>query len=245
MGEFFATLHTLEWVYLALFCSGLLYALFLASFGFGHGGDLDHAADAGHGDLGHGHGDFDLGHGDVDLGHGHGDFDLGHGHGDFDLGHGDVDLGHGGDLDIDHDVDGDGHQIVPYNPIVIATFCGGFGAGGILGTQLLHIPPLLSLLIATPAGLALGGGMYTVYRRLTTLGSSGRPLTWQELRGTKALVTTPIPQDGLGEIVYVAQGSRQRASARTVDGRPLPRDSIVTVLNIVDSVAVVDERFVD
>jgi hypothetical protein len=158
------------------------------------------------------------------------------------LGHG-VDIDHGHDADIDFD--GDGHQILPWNPIVIGTFFAGFGGGGLLATQGWSLSPFLSLLVATPSGLALGGGMFLLYKRLAALGSSGRPITWQELRGTKALVITPIPENGLGEILYVVQGSRQRSPARTADGRPLPRDSIVTVLQIVESVAIVDLRYVD
>ncbi|MBN1483561.1 MAG: hypothetical protein JXA37_02465 [Chloroflexia bacterium] len=252
MAEFFANLHTLEWVYLAFFCVALLYALFLAFVGFGHGHAVDHAGDFGHtADLHGGPGEAIIAH-SGDIGHlgeiGHA-ADIGHagdvGHAG-EISHG-VEGGHAGEFDADLDLDGDGdsHQVMPWNPIVISTFIAGFGGSGLLATQALGLHPWLSLLLATPGGLVLGGGMYALYRKLVTLGSAATPITWQELRGTKALVTTPIRQDGLGEIVYVARGSRHRATARTVDGRALPKNTIVTVLEFKNSMAIVDERYVD
>lgn len=245
MGEFFASLQTLEWVYLALFCVSLIYALFLAVFGFGHG---------------FGHGDVDLGHGDVhmDLGH---DVHLGHDVA-VDLGHDvPVDLGHAADLHVDGadlaghvgdhalhahgDLDADDHHVLPLNPIVIATFLAGFGGFGILGTRLFGLGHGMSLLVAMLVGLLLGAGMFFLYRWLMAMNGVSSAAGWAELRGLPAYVLTPIPEKGLGEIVYVARGARYNAPARTIDGRGIPRGESVTVLDVVDSIAIVDLRYID
>jgi hypothetical protein len=300
MAALFADLSTLEWIYLALFCCGLIYALFLAIFGMGHGhafdhGGMGHGADFGHGlDLGHGgdlgHG-IDLGHGadfghGVDLGHGadfgHG-VDLGHGgdlgHG-MDLGHGGdlghgIDLGHGGDVghgadvghggDVGHghagDVHGGDHAAAvdhgdmssegqpvhasPWNPVVIATFVAGMGGFGILGTRLFGLRSLLSLVVAIPAGLVLGGAILFLYVTLISHAGGSSAATWQDIRGAPGRVVTSIPEQGLGEVVYEARGSRFAAPARSVDGRPIPQGASVTVLDVEKTAVIVDVRFTD
>jgi len=267
MAAWFADWSILEWAYLGFFASGLLYALFLAVFGLGHGGGLGHGADLGHGvDLGHapdmGHG-FDLGHG-VDLGHapdmGHG-FDLGHG---ADLGHG-VDLGHGADVGhgvslehgaeaghaahLEHDFTAEGEAqqppLLPWNPVIIATFLGGLGGFGLLGTRLFGLGPFLSLLVALPAGTAMAAGIFFLYRLLLSQAGVSSAPTWQDIRNAPARVLISIPEGGLGEVVYEARGFRYTRPARSIDGRPIPADTPVTVLDIVDGVALVDLRYVD
>ena len=252
MAAMLAELTTLEWIYLGLFCAGLIYALFLAIFGFGigHGAGLDHGGAAGHGaDLGHG---VDLGHG-ADLGHG---VDLGHG---ADLGHG-VDLGHGAPADAGH---GGGHAVAadhgdmgtegqgqlvhasPWNPLVIASFIGGVGGFGILGTRLFGLRSLLSLVIALPAGLVLAGIIFGLYVVLISQAGGSSAATWQDIRGAPGQVLTPIPEHGLGEVVYVARGSRFAAPARSIDGRAIPTDTKVTVLDVDKAAVIVDVRYTD
>ncbi len=255
MAAFFADLSILEWLYLAFFCVGLIYALFLAIFGLGHGTDLDHAGDL-HGGLGDG----------LDLDHG-GDFhglDLDHG-GDFhglDLDHG-LDVGHGGDVSVDagdlhveadhavgQDVDFDGDisaksHPLPLNPLVIATFLGGLGGFGILGTRALGLLSIPSLLIALPAGLALGGGVYYLYSRLLMTGEVDSSISQRDLFRLPAEVFVSIPEKGLGEIVYVAKGSRYNSPARAVDGSAIAKGTAVTILKMDGAVAVVDLRYAD
>jgi len=282
MATLFAELTILEWIYLALFTSGLIYALFLAAFGFGHGSGLEHAdigdiGDVGHGgvdlgdigdvgDVGHG---FDLGDiGDVgDVGHGLdlGDVgDIAHGLdlgdiGDIgdvgDVGHGldlgDVgDVGHGADMGVDHgDLGISDHaspvHASPWNPLVIASFVGGVGGFGILGTRLLGMQSFFSLVVALPAGLVLAGIIFGLYVLLISQAGGSSAATWQDIRGAAGLVVTPIPEKGLGEVTYVARGSRFTAAARSIDGRAIPKDTSITVLDVEAAAVVVDVRYTD
>ncbi len=246
MATFFANLSTLEWVYLALLCSGLFYAFFLALFGFGHGaghaGDVGHAGDLGHGGVGH---VGDLGHGGAghvgDLGHG------GAGHAG-DMGH--AGAGHAADgahLDqmADYQAQGGAVHISPWNPIVIATFIGCFGGFGLLGTRGLHLHPLLSLVLATPSALVLAAGIFFLYATLITQAGVSSAASWQEVQGAAAQVVTPIPENGVGEIVYEVRGMRYNSPARGINGQAIPRDAHVTILQVKDSIAFVDIRYID
>ncbi len=236
MGQFFAQLHTLEWIYLGLFCSALIYALFILAFGFGHGHAdhaLEHAGDL-HGDSGH-----DLGH-DMDVGH-----DAGH---DLEINPGEAPLGHAPSGERPFDLDfvmRRRRRLSPLNPVVVATFFAGFGGGGLLATQGWGWLPAFSLLVAAPAGLLLGGGMYLFYDFVAAADDIDSTASRLELYRRPATVVTPIPAEGLGEIVYVVRGSRSSAPARSASGRPIPKNTRVTILKMEGPVAVVDIRYID
>ena len=239
MFDFFAELATLEWIYLAFFCVGLFYALFLAVFGLGRAHGLEHAGDV-HADVSDLGPALDVDHG-IDLGH----VDVDHG---IDLDHAvdvHLDVDHAVDVDLDGDVSGHRLHLLPLNPLVIATFLGGFGGVGILGTRLLGLHTALSLLVALPAGLVLGGGMYAVYALLLSQAGTSSAISWLEHRGVPARVLTPIREKGLGEIVYEVRGSRYSSPARAIDGRAISKENIVTILDVQDGVAIVDIRYVD
>ncbi len=205
--------------------------------------DLGHAPDVGHG--------FDLGHG-VDLGHapdvGHG-FDLGHGtdlgHAP-DVGHG-VEAGHAAHLEHEFAAEGEAQQphLLPWNPVIVATFLGGLGGFGLLGSRLFGLGPFLSLLVALPAGFFLAACVFFLYRLLLSQAGVSSAPTWPEIRSAPARVLISIPENGLGEVVYEARGFRYTTPARSIDGRPIPADTPVTLLDIVDGVALVDLRYVD
>ena len=55
------------------------------------------------------------------------------------------------------------------------------------------------------------------------------------LIGTTAEVISPIPEGGVGEIAYVAEGTRLSAPARTPDGRPVARGTRVKIVRIAGS----------
>jgi len=234
MAALLADLRLLEWIYLALFCGGLFYALFLAVFGLGHGQGAGHA---GHGDLGQGHIHMDTGHGvaHIDSGHGAAHADASHG---------------GGAHAADHTADSQGKvqgktHVGLLNPVIIATFFSGFGGFGLLGTRLFHLPTAVSVLVAVPAGALLASGFFFLYNRVAVAAETNGTVTWQDLRGARAEVITPIPEHGLGEIMYVARGARGSAPARSIDGIAIARETKVTILKMIDGVAIVDLRYIE
>lgn len=55
------------------------------------------------------------------------------------------------------------------------------------------------------------------------------------LVGTHATVVTPIPKAGVGEIAYVAKGTRQNAPAHAVDGGAIESRAEVEIARVVGS----------
>jgi len=159
-----------------------------------------------------------LGIADLGFGHASGHGDAGHG------GHG----GHGG-----HDVSG------ALNFGVILAFITWFGGIAYLARNGLSIPLLLSLLIGIAGGVL--GGM-AVYRLLRLVRSKETVLRAEDYRlpGVIARVTSSIRENGTGEVVYVQQGVRQVAAARSTDGTAIPRGAEVVILRLERGIVYVD-----
>ncbi len=45
-------------------------------------------------------------------------------------------------------------------------------------------------------------------------------------------VITPVPEGGVGEISYVAKGTRMSSPARSIDGKPIARAAMVKIVRI-------------
>jgi membrane protein implicated in regulation of membrane protease activity len=161
------------------------------------------------------------------------------------------DLGH----DIDHGSDpgyataqGEVH-LSPVSPVTITMFVTAFGGVGLIATRTLALPILLSLPMALASGCVLAGVVFYTFSKLFQATESSSEARVSELIGLEAEVITPIPSQGLGEIAYVARGSRFTAPARSEDGKPHPAHSTVLIERVVGSVFCVrkslDERLRD
>jgi membrane protein implicated in regulation of membrane protease activity len=168
--------------------------------------------------------------------------------------HGEL-IGHDVGHDIDHGADpsyptGQGEvHLSPVSPVTITMFVTAFGGVGLIATHTLALPVLLSLPMALASGLLLAAVAFFTFSKLfqATEGSSEARVS--ELVGLEAEVITPIPSQGLGEIAYVARGSRFTAPARSEDGKPHSAHSTVLIERVVGSIFCVrksmDERFRD
>ena len=129
------------------------------------------------------------------------------------------------------------------SPIAIAVFLTAFGAGGLIGGELLKgAHPAASL------GPALGGGLFFglsmawlmmwVFRR--TIGTS--QARESDIIGAEALVTVTIPPAGVGKIAYEAAGTRFTAPARSAQGQEIRQEATVTIRSRDGAVLVVDVK---
>ncbi len=150
--------------------------------------------------------------------------------------------GHDGDAGTDsghaeasldaHDMPG----ISAYSPTIIASFVTAFGGLGIIFHE---IPATTNPAVSAP--LALIGAFIIAYillkllRKLFQATQSSSESKVAELVGVAAHVITPIPENGVGEIAYVAGGSRYTAPAREENGRAVPNGKAVKILRIIGS----------
>lgn len=139
---------------------------------------------------------------------------------------GDLDL----DLNTDLDVDGhDGGDALGISMLAIASFVSAFGASGLIAVTLLDAGRVASLGAALLGGLVVGvlAQIFFMYILSPTISSEVHQL---KLVGMRAEVITPIPANGAGQVALVAEGSRVTYSARsTKHGQLVPRGMPVRI----------------
>lgn len=164
----------------------------------------------------------------------------GHGHHVGPVGH-DLHQGLGHSTDALHAHAEGEVQLSPISPVTITMFGTAFGGVGLVAFHALALPALFSLPMALLSGLIIAGVAFYAFSKLfqVTEGSSEPRIS--ELVGLEAEVITPIPLQGLGEIAYVARGSRFTAPARSEDGKPHPVPSTVLIERIMGNIFCVRE----
>jgi len=128
----------------------------------------------------------------------------------------------------------------PLSPVTIAMFISTFGGVGILlknaGFPLyVHVP------VAAFSGILVGGLVSYAFYRIMLATQASSHARASEAIGTEAEVTIPIPHVGLGEVAYVLRGTRYTNPARTVDGKELPINTAVKIVNQVGSTFIVQK----
>jgi len=202
----------LNLVYLVCFLLGLCYAVIGAIFGsFGGGGDVDTGGDIG---------------ADLDAGG-----DLGGGH----------DVVSGVDAtaaDVGHVPGGMEHgpTISPLSPPIVAMTLVTFGGTGIIFTKLVGWEAL-SLLPSSISGISMGVVTFLLFYAMARKIQGSSSPSLRETIGLEAEAITPIPPDGVGEIAYVARGTRFTARARSISGGTLPSHSPVRIVKWVGNTA--------
>jgi len=184
--------------------------------------------------IGGGLSNIDLPDVDIDVPH----IDL---PGDVDIPDIHVDIGHADVGSFDHGT----IEVSPLSPITIAAFITSFGGVGIVATQLFRVSPEMSLLWATLGGVATGGVVYLLYGRLLVAMQASSEVRQRELTGIVGEVIAPISTDGVGEIYYVAKGSRISSPARSGTGQAIPRGALVTIERVIGGTALVRPHSTD
>jgi hypothetical protein len=145
-------------------------------------------------------------------------------------------FGGGADIDFggDHDFHGDGSGV---SLLAVAAFISAFGAFG-LGGMGFGAGAGGSFIVAVLGGFMFGGLGQAFFMYILSPSTSAH-VTQSRLVGMVAEITTPIPEDGVGQIALVVAGSRMSYGARTADGQPLKRGTEVRIEKIIGSVATV------
>jgi hypothetical protein len=128
------------------------------------------------------------------------------------------------------------------SPITIASFITSFGGLGLVGTQLFLMPDTISLVFATAGAALIAAGMFLFYSRVLVAGEGSSAVRLADVSGTSAEVIIPIPENGLGQVAFVARGRRATRNARSADGQPIPRGTIVTVQTVTGTMVIVSRQ---
>jgi len=122
-----------------------------------------------------------------------------------------------------------GTHISWFNASSAMAFLAWFGGTGYLLTRHSHLLAVVSLLIATVAGLAAG---FVVFRFMVKLVSSDdAPMKSEDYRmeGSLGTISMPIRESGTGEIIFSLAGVRRCAGARSDDGKAIEKGAEVVI----------------
>jgi hypothetical protein len=151
-------------------------------------------------------------------------------------------LGHAGHGSSHDGAAGHGHDVSHAPPLLnftsLVAFLTWFGAGGYAALQFGGWPVAGAILVGLVAGLA-GAVLIALFLGRVMAGERVMDARQYRLPGTLARVTIGIPAQGVGEIVFVKEGVRRSEAARSRNGRPIPRDAQVVILEYGKGVAAV------
>ena len=155
----------------------------------------------------------------------------------------DVAVAHGGHADghgheLAHHGNGGHHGLPLFNASSLLAFLTWFGAGGYLLLRFASAPAIVAV---GGGALAGGAGSVLIALSLARVLAGERVMNRADYRleGTLARVTVSIPANGAGEIVFTKAGTRRGEAARSLTGRPIPRETEVAVIEYERGVALV------
>jgi membrane protein implicated in regulation of membrane protease activity len=98
----------------------------------------------------------------------------------------------------------------------------------------------MSLIWAALGGVIFSAVIYLGFTYIFIKPQGSSEVRVADLAGTTAEIITPIPENGLGEIAFVAQGGRVTYSARHYQNGKIARGTPVRIMRIVGGVAYVE-----
>jgi len=141
-------------------------------------------------------------------------------------------------VDLDADAAGEATGV---SVLAIASFISSFGAFGLIAVTLFDAGTVTSLIVALVGGILIGiaAQLFFLYILSPTISSE---IQQTKLIGMVAEITTPIPANGVGQIAFVAKGSRVTYSARATEtDLSMSRGTAVRIERIVGGMAYVSE----
>ena len=154
-----------------------------------------------------------------------------------DFGGHDVDVSGGHDFNVGTDghLDSGMVHFSPLSPTIIATFLASFGGTGMICIKVFKLSNYTSIPESLIAAVGVAGAVFAMMEWIFEKTQSSVNIDAGQLIGTHADVITPIPENGVGEIAFIARGFRQNAPARSADGKPIESPSEVEIVRTVGS----------
>lgn len=130
------------------------------------------------------------------------------------------------------------------NPVVFASALTAFGGAGLIGSIGLGFPTLLNLLFALAISFGIGAAVFFGVIKLIYDSQSNSNFSSEELVDVEAVVVTPIPRSGLGEIAFIAGGTRTTMPAHSLDGKEIEKGAKVMIRKIENRLAYVSKKII-
>lgn len=126
-----------------------------------------------------------------------------------------------------------------FNAMTFMTFLAWFGGIGYILSTHSHLVALVALFIAVIAGLFAAGVVFKFMARIVKV-TDAQMLDWDyRIEGAVGTISSPIRQDGTGEMIFEQRGVRKSVGARSADGKPIPNGTEVAIARYENGIAYV------
>jgi membrane protein implicated in regulation of membrane protease activity len=126
-----------------------------------------------------------------------------------------------------------------FSAMTIMTFFAWFGGVGYILSTHSQLVAFVALFIAVVAGLFAAGLVFKFMARIVKV-SDAHMLDWDyRIEGTVGTVSSPIRENGTGEMIFEQRGVRKSVGARSEDGKPLPNGTEVAITRYENGIAYV------
>jgi membrane protein implicated in regulation of membrane protease activity len=132
-----------------------------------------------------------------------------------------------------------GFDVSPINFSTVMTFLGWFGGAGALLTSQFHTGLMLTLVLASGAGLTGASIVFLYFVKVLLAHDKSMDPADYDMVGVLGTITVGIRKGGTGEIVYVQGETRKSSAARAEDGKAILLGEEVVVTRFEDGIAYV------
>lgn len=157
----------------------------------------------------------------------------------FDIAHigGDITAHIGGHIDGNS---GGGQGIIsPLKPITIMSFITVFGGIGIIGTHY-KLNAVIIFIVAFALAALISFSLYRFIIVPLTKAQNTSAVSQEELIGMRAIVISPIIDNGFGTISYIVNGSKYNAPAQHVSKKSVKQGEEVMIYAITNNIFYVE-----
>jgi membrane protein implicated in regulation of membrane protease activity len=126
-----------------------------------------------------------------------------------------------------------------FNAMTIMTFLAWFGGIGYLLSRHSRLVAMVALSIAIFSGIIAAGFVFKFMARIVKV-SDAQMLDWDyRIEGTVGTISSPIREEGTGEMIFEQRGVRKSVGVRSEDGKPLPKGAEVAITRYENGIAYV------
>jgi len=126
-----------------------------------------------------------------------------------------------------------------FNAMTVMTFLAWFGGIGYILSTHSRLVAIAALLIAASAGIFAARVVFKFMAKIVKV-SDAHMLDWDyRIEGTVGTVSSPIRNNGTGEMIFEQKGVRKSVGARSEDGKSLPNGTEVAITRYENGIAYV------